>query len=162
MSFGEMMEILQIKHKGKIVICNAGEFYLATGKDAVLLKDLIGLKLICLKPETCKVGFPIASLEKYLEKIHEMQYSYIVYYFDKQREELEILKEYEGKNLNKLQKNNSNSYICSKGTKKYKKPDKYMIALAKLYEKEIELNKKKKKETNRREIWLKNKKKNKN
>ena len=99
MSFGEMMEILQIKHKGKIVICNAGEFYLATGKDAVLLKDLIGLKLICLKPETCKVGFPIASLEKYLEKIHEMQYSYIVYYFDKQREELEILATKEGKKI---------------------------------------------------------------
>ena len=37
-----------------------------------------------------------------------------------------------------------------------------MIALAKLYEKEIELDKKQKKETNRREIWLKNKKKNKN
>lgn len=162
MSFGEMMEILQMKNKGKIVICNAGEFYLATGKDAVLLKELIGLKLTCLKPEICKVGFPIASLEKYLEKIHETQYSYIVYYFNQQKEELEILATKEGKKINRLEKNNNNCYICSKGTKKYKKPDKYMIALAKLYEKEIELNKKKKKETNRREIWLKNKKKNKN
>lgn len=162
MSFGEMMEILQMKNKGKIVICNAGEFYLATGKDAVLLKELIGLKLTCLKPEICKVGFPIASLEKYLEKIHETQYSYIVYYFNQQKEELEILATKEGKKINRLEKNNNNCYICSKSTKKYKKPDKYMIALAKLYEKEIELNKKKKKETNRREIWLKNKKKNKN
>lgn len=162
MSFGEMMEILQMKNKGKIVICNAGEFYLATGKDAVLLKELIGLKLTCLKPEICKVGFPIASLEKYLEKIHETQYSYIVYYFNQQKEELEILATKEGKKINRLEKNNNNCYICSKSTKKYKKPDKYMIALAKLYEKEIELDKKQNKETNRREIWLKNKKKNKN
>ena len=32
MSFGQMMEILKSKSKGKIVICNAGEFYLAVGK----------------------------------------------------------------------------------------------------------------------------------
>ena len=60
-----MMELLQIKNKGKIVICNAGNFYIAIGKDAILLNCLLDLKLSCLKAEICKVGFPISSLEKY-------------------------------------------------------------------------------------------------
>ena len=91
MSFGEMMEILQRKNKGKIVICNAGEFYLAVGKDAVLLNELLGLKTVCLKPEICKVGFPITSLEKYTDLLQEKDYSYIVYYLDKQKTELEAI-----------------------------------------------------------------------
>ena len=85
MGFGKMMEVLQIKNKGNIVFCNAGNFYIAIGKDAVLLKELLGLKLSCFSPEVCKVGFPIASLEKYTELIGETGYGYIVYYLDKEK-----------------------------------------------------------------------------
>ena len=134
-----MMEILQKKNKGKIVLCNAGEFYIAVGKDAVLLHNLLNLKTTCFKPEICKIGFPISSLEKYTDLIQE-NYSYIVYYFDKEKETLEFLLEYQGNKYNKLMENNNNCYICSKGIKKYKKPDKYIIALAKLYEDENERN----------------------
>ena len=94
MAFSQMMEILQEKNKGKIVICNIGNFYVAIGTDAVLLNNLIDLKVSCFKPETCKVGFPINALEKYTDLIQEKGYSYIVYYFNKQNGELEILKEY--------------------------------------------------------------------
>ena len=45
MGFGKMMELLQIKNKGKIVFCNAGNFYIAIGKDAVLLKRTIGIAI---------------------------------------------------------------------------------------------------------------------
>ena len=69
MGFSQMMELLQVKNKGEIVLCNAGNFYIAIGKDAVLLNELLGLKLGCLKPEMCKVGFPIAFLEKYTNMI---------------------------------------------------------------------------------------------
>ena len=31
-----------------------------------------------------------------------------------------------------------NCYICSNSTKQYKKPDKYILALSKLYENELE------------------------
>ncbi len=141
MSFGEMMEILQHKNKGKIVICNAGEFYLAVGKDAVLLNKLLDLKTICLKPEVCKVGFPITSLEKYTDLLQEKDYSYIVYYLNRQKTELEVILDYNGKQTNKLVGENKNCYICSKGTKKYKKPDQYIEALARLYEKEENENK---------------------
>ena len=95
-----MMELLQVKNRGKIVFCNAGNFYLAIGKDAVLLNEIIGLQLTCLKPEMCKVGFPINALEKYTEKLVEKRYSYIVYYFSHQKEELEVIEEYKGNKTN--------------------------------------------------------------
>lgn len=64
MGFSKMMELLQQKNKGKIVFCNTGNFYIAIGKDAVLLNNLIDLKLSCLKQEICKVGFPINAFRK--------------------------------------------------------------------------------------------------
>ena len=95
---------------------------------------------------------------------------------------MQILEDYEGKNKNNLEYEKMNCYICSKGTKKYKKPDKYIIALSKLYENEEQIyyskedyNKKDKEQINiekndtkkekmkrKRKIWFqkKNKKKN--
>ena len=108
MGFSQMMELLQVKNKGKIVLCNAGNFYIAIGKDAILLNELLELKLSCLKPEICKVGFPITSLEKYIDKIQEKRYSYIVYYFDQQKEELEVLMEYKGKKKNEVKEERKN------------------------------------------------------
>ena len=154
MAFSQMMELLQEKNKGKIVICNIGNFYVAIGANAVLLNDLIDLKVSCFKPEICKVGFPINALEKYTDLIQEKDYSYIVYYFNQQNEELEVLKEYKGKYTNEIKKENINCYICSKSVGKYKKADKYIIALSKLYEKEqeeLEENKKMQKETEEKE-----------
>lgn len=138
MGFYQMMELLQKKENGKIVICNLGSFYIAIGKDAVLLNNLIGLKTSCIKEEVCKVGFPICALEKYTELLVQKRYSFIVYDFDQKKEELKILESYEGKNKNELTNRNINCYICSKSTKKYKKTDKYILALSKLYEKELE------------------------
>ena len=81
-------ELLQIKNKGKIVFVNAGNFYIAVGKDAVLVHKILDLKTTCMKPEICKAGFPINSLEKYTEKLSESKYSFIVYYFNQETEEL--------------------------------------------------------------------------
>lgn len=108
------------------------------GKDAILLNELLALKLSCLQPEICKIGFPINSLEKYTEKIAGKKYSFIVYYFDQQKEELEVVMQYEGENKNQIKYNRNNCYICSKGIKNYKKPDKYILAVAKLYRTEKE------------------------
>ena len=164
MSFSQMMDILQEKNKEKIVLCNLGNFYIAVGKDAVLLNKEIGLKLSCFKEEMCKIGFPIDSLEKYTDMIQEKGYSYIVYHFDKEKVSLDVLMKYNGKNQRKTFENRNNCYICSKGINKYKKTDIYMLALAKLYEKEDskarEENKKKElKNKEKRKIWFKKKKK---
>ena len=171
MGFYQMMELLQKKEKGKIVICNLGNFYVAIGKDAVVLHKVLGLKVSCIKPEICKVGFPMNSLEKYTELIAQKKYSFIVYYFDQKEEKLQILESYEGEYRNKLISENINCYICSKNIQKYKKPDKYILALSKLYEGEFEKNnntdnkkhknytekEKIEKRKKKRKIWFQNK-----
>ena len=135
-----MVELLQEKNKGKILLCNCGNFYIATGKDAITLYESLGLQLSCFKPEICKVGFPIASLEKYTDMIQEKGYGYIVYFFDKQKEELEKIKEYQGKEMVYIEKTNRNCYICKRSIKYYQKEDIYVKAVAKLYESEKEKN----------------------
>ena len=156
MGFTKMMELLQKRNKGTIIFCNAGNFYIAIGKDAVLLNNLIGLKISCLKQEICKVGFPINTLEKYTEIIAEKGYSYIVYFFNQEKEELEIITQYNGKYKNEIKEEKLNCYICKNSTKAYKKVDKYISAVAKLYEKESEEEKVKEiQKENKRKIWFK-------
>ena len=148
MSFSKMMELLQIKNKGKIVFVNAGNFYIAVGKDAVLVHKILDLKTTCMKPEICKVGFPINSLEKYTEILSGKKYSYIVYYFNQETEELEVVSEYNGKYRNEIKERNINCYICKHSVKYYKAEDKYIKAIARLYDKERkeELNKEEEKQ----------------
>ena len=150
MSFSIIMELLQEKNRGKIVFCNAGNFYVAIGKDAVILNRLLDLKVSCFKQEVCKVGFPINSLEKYLELIYDKKYGYIVYFFDQEKEELEVITEYDGKNKNRIMVENINCYICKHSTKYYKKEDKYLKGLAKLYDKEIKYKQQEEKETRKK------------
>ena len=133
-----MMKKLQKDDKGKIVICNLGNFYIAIGRDAVLLNNLIGLKVSCIETGICKVGFPINSLEKYTGKLIEKRYGFIVYYFDQEKEEIKPIISCRGEKKNELEYENINCFTCFKNTKKHKEPDKYERALAKLYEEELE------------------------
>ena len=84
MSFSQMLEILQDKDSSRVVLIKLGHFYIATGRDAVLLHKKLNLKCTCFKNNICKVGIPVNSLEKYVEKFNQMQYSYIIYDYDKQ------------------------------------------------------------------------------
>ena len=84
MSFSQMLEILQDKDSSKVILIKLGHFYIATGRDAVLLHKKLNLKCTCFKNNICKVGIPVNSLEKYVEKFNQMQYSYIIYEYDKQ------------------------------------------------------------------------------
>ena len=127
-------------HKGYIILVNIGSFYIAAGKDAVLLHNILNLKVNCMEPEICKVGFPINSLEKYTNLIEEQEYSYLVYNYNNQQEKLQIIKRHNGKKSNNIEENKLNCYICTNTVKMYKKHDKYIQAVANLYEEE---NKKK-------------------
>ena len=100
MGFSKMLELLQEKNKGYIILANAGAFYLARGKDAIKLNEILGLKLLCMEPEVCKIGIPVNSIETYMKKIEEKEYSYIVYYFNQQTNRLEVIKKCTGKNKN--------------------------------------------------------------
>ena len=117
----------------KIVIIKLGAFYIATEEDAVLLHKKLNLKCNCFKNNTCKVGFPVNSLEKYMEKLNELNYSYIVYDMDKEKNELVEICSKIGKQ-NKETNKNINCLSC-KGLNKYKE-DKYILAVLKTFEKD--------------------------
>lgn len=146
MSFGKMVELLQQKDKEKIILVNSGSFYIARGKDAVLLHNILNLKVNCMEAEICKIGFPLNSLEKYTKLIEEKQYSYIVYNYDNKLGKLDIIKKYNGKKINTIKEEKLNCYICTNTVKMYKKNDIYIQAVANLYEEE---NKKTEKEQNK-------------
>ena len=65
MGFSNMLEILQEKNQEKIVLVRLGAFYIATGRDAILLHTKLNLKCTCFKNNICKVGVPINSIEKF-------------------------------------------------------------------------------------------------
>ena len=132
MSFSEMLKILKEENDGKIVFINAGAFYIAIEEDAVLLNNKLKLKCSCFQKNTCKVGVPLGSIDTYLEKIRKIEYSYVVYNLNKEKEELQIIRKFSGKK-NKITRKNINCLRC-KGIYKYE-DDKYMEALKKLYEK---------------------------
>ena len=108
MSFGKMVELLQQKDKEKIILVNSGSFYIARGKDAVLLHNILNLKVNCMEAEICKIGFPLNSLEKYTKLIEEEQYSYIVYNYDNKLGKLDIIKKYNGKKINTIKEEKLN------------------------------------------------------
>ena len=133
-----MVELLQRKDNGKIILVNSGSFYIARGRDAVLLHNILNLKVNCMEAEICKIGFPLNSLEKYTQLIEQEQYSYIVYNYDNKLGKLNITKKYNGKKLNTIEEEKLNCYICKNTVKMYKKNDKYIQAVADLYEEEYQ------------------------
>ena len=135
MSFCKMFSILQRMEHEKIVLIKLGIFYIATGKDAVLLHNKLGLKCICYKDNICKIGIPLESLERYLKHLERLKYSYIVYDIDKIKRELTIIREYKGTKRNKIINENINCLLC-KGSRAYKTEDIYMEALIKKLRKE--------------------------
>lgn len=130
MTFSRMMEQMQYALKGKILFVNSGAFYIARGKDALLVNKLIGLKLNCLGKGVCKVGFPVNALEKYSKLLEKTGYSFIIYKFNEETELLYAVKDYDGKYLNDIKECCLDCDKCKKGI--YIKEDKYSRAMAKL------------------------------
>ena len=155
MSFGKMVELLQRKDNGKIILVNSGSFYIARGRDAVLLHNILNLKVNCMEAEICKIGFPLNSLEKYTQLIEQEQYSYIVYNYDNKLGKLNITKKYNGKKLNTIEEEKLNCYICTNTVKMYKKNDKYIQAVADLYEEEYQKQEKETKQKKEKTKGLK-------
>jgi len=111
MKFAELVEELKNINEFKIVLINAGAFYIAIEDDAVLLHRELGLKCTCFQKGTCKVGIPINSLDKYLAKIENLGYSYMVFWLDREKQELKIIREFEGED-NEIDDENINCQIC--------------------------------------------------
>lgn len=132
MTFSQMLGFLRMRNPDKIVFIKSGVFYIAVAQDAVFLNKLLSLKTTCHKNNVCKVGVPENSLKKYLNKLDEKGYGYVVYSFDKEKIEIkkEIIKE--GEAHNELEPN-IECILCKAGMNN-DKTDIYKEALGKLYE----------------------------
>ena len=136
MAFSQMLDLLKKKEKGTIVFIKLGTFYIATGEDAVLLHNKLELKCTCFKMNICKIGFPVNSLDKYVEKLNKTNYAYVIYDFDKEKVELKEIIRKKGKH-NKTEEKNTNCILCGNINKRYEKTDKYVLAVNKMFEKEL-------------------------
>ena len=133
MGFSKMIEEIQKIEKGKIILINCGIFYIARGRDAILLNKIVDLKLSCMESGACKVGFPIASLEKYKKLIEEKGYKYIVYKYDGKENKLTILCEYKGKRKNKILEDTKDCENCANSSNSFSRENKYKKAIKELY-----------------------------
>ncbi len=136
MGFSKMLEILKNKEKGVVVFVKLGTFYVAVGEDAVLMHKKLELKCTCFKMNICKVGFPVIALEKYVEKLNQTKYAYVIYDLDKEKAELKEVARKKGKH-NKETDKSTNCLFCGQIDKRYEKTDKYVLALNKLLEQEL-------------------------
>ena len=84
---------LKTLYDGRIVLISCGAFYISIGSDAVLLNRVLGLKLNCMSRHICKVGVPKCSIDKYIDKIEDLGYSYIVLEYNANNEEIVKIKE---------------------------------------------------------------------
>ena len=136
MAFSQMLEILKNKERGTVVFVKLGTFYVAVGEDAVLMHKILDLKCTCFKMNICKVGFPVVAIEKYVEKLNQTKYAYVIYDFDAEKIELKEVMRKKGKH-NKEEERSINCLICrGEADKRYAKTDKYALALLKMLEEE--------------------------
>lgn len=84
-------------NEGTIVIIKNGIFFIAVGKDAIILSKMLKLKLICMKENLCKVGFQTRSLEKYIKKLQKLNISFVIYDYDREKQREEEIIRFHGK-----------------------------------------------------------------
>ncbi len=103
MKFVQEIEKLQKENEESIIIAKNGIFFVAIGKDAITLHEQLNLKLTCMKKELCKVGFLVKNVEKYIQKLEEIGYSFILY-VKNEKDELEEIYKFKGKNIEETRK----------------------------------------------------------
>lgn len=86
----------QEENKKKIILAKCGAFFIAIGNDALILQQNIGLKITCAKPNVCKVGIPVTSIMKYMDMLEILDYSFVIYDYNKENKKLILKYEYFG------------------------------------------------------------------
>lgn len=102
MKFVDMVESLQEQNPGKIILVRNGIFFVALGKDAIVLSEEIGLKRTCMKDSLCKVGFLVKSSEKYIKVLEEKNFSFGLYVIDKATEKPESIYQHDGNKIEEV------------------------------------------------------------
>lgn len=79
MKLGEIIENLQKENPGYIILIRSGIFYIGVGKDALILKELLGLKQVCFSKNVCRVGIPADIIKKYEKELINLDCTYVIY-----------------------------------------------------------------------------------
>ena len=106
LEFYDMVQRLQLMYGMKIILISCGSFYISIGTDAIVLNKELGLKLNCAKKGMCKVGVPKSSIDKYIEKLDKIGYSYIILDYNKEFNKLVKISERQGKSIEETSFNN--------------------------------------------------------
>lgn len=69
MKYTELLEKLQNENKEHIILVKNGIFFVAIGKDAIALNELLELQLTCMKEGLCKVRISNKKFRKIYTKI---------------------------------------------------------------------------------------------
>jgi vacuolar-type H+-ATPase subunit I/STV1 len=88
MNLSYLVEELKLQNEGDVVLIKCGIFFIAIGEDAIILSDLLKLKLSCYRPEICKVGFPQNALKKYIDKLKELKIGFEIYDYTEEKTDL--------------------------------------------------------------------------
>ncbi len=81
MDFLELVNKIKGKNFGRVCIVRSGIFYYAINNDALVMEKYCKLDKICFSVNVCKVGFPVNSLDKYMEMLRKNNISFCVYGF---------------------------------------------------------------------------------
>ena len=79
MKFNEGVIKMQELNPGYIILVRSGIFYVALGKDAVVLSKEFNQKQVCGGRNICRCGINIKNLEDFTEELERRNYKYIVY-----------------------------------------------------------------------------------
>lgn len=71
-------KICKAKNPDKILLIKSGTFFVILDEDAMLVNELLGLKLTPLNESVIKCGFPIISLPKYEKMLSANGIDYLV------------------------------------------------------------------------------------
>ena len=97
MKYIEIIQELQQKEPNKIIIVQCGAFFVALGKDAIMLNKLLKLKITCQKNNLCKVGVPVTAIMKYIDLLEKEDYSFSIYDYTKNNSRIAKVYNFVGK-----------------------------------------------------------------
>ncbi len=85
MKFLEEVEKLQEEYKGYIILVKCGIFFNAVGRDAIILHEMFGLHLICMKEGMCKCGIAVSQIKRFIKMMQENEMSFVICLYDKNK-----------------------------------------------------------------------------
>ena len=114
MTFSDKIFELQCKYPHDVILIKNGIFFVAVGKDALLLNEKLKLKCTCFGNEICKIGFLVKSAENYINNMKKIGISFRMYILNENKDE-ELIFKNEGNISNPY---NTKSNKCNECNKK--------------------------------------------